>query len=141
MLSFHSLSTDCAEDYSESRGHLKKGIKQVGINHEAMPAYMNPADNYKTSHPSHLGMTSCCTRYRYLSRRYQFHCRFSYESQLKARLQSRRNFDFSARKINRNVQGSDFVANAEATSVDGSQECHILPEPACRELSDGTKVN
>ena len=35
----------------------------------------------------------------------------------------------------------DFVANAEATSVGGSQECDILPEPACRELSDGTKVN
>ena len=53
---------------------------------------------------------------------------------LKARRQSRR-------KINRNVQESDFVANAEATSVDGSQECDILSEPVCRELSDDTKVN
>ena len=35
----------------------------------------------------------------------------------------------------------DFVANTEATSVDGSQECDILPEPACRELPDDTKVN
>ena len=34
-----------------------------------------------------------------------------------------------------------FVANAEATSVDESQECDTLPEPVCRELSDGTKVN
>ena len=33
------------------------------------------------------------------------------------------------------------MANAEATSVDGSQERDILPEPACRELCDGTKVN
>ena len=38
------------------------------------------------------------------------------------------------------MQGSDFVAKAEATSVDGSQECDILPEPVCRELSDDTKV-
>ena len=35
----------------------------------------------------------------------------------------------------------DFVANAEATSVDRSQEGDILPEPARRELFDGTKVN
>ena len=39
------------------------------------------------------------------------------------------------------MQESDFVANAEATSVDGSQECDILPEPVYRELSDDTKVN
>ena len=35
----------------------------------------------------------------------------------------------------------NFVANIKATSVDGSQQCDILPKPACRELSDGTKVN
>ena len=33
------------------------------------------------------------------------------------------------------------MANTEATSVRGSQECDILPEPAYRDLSDGTKVN
>ena len=35
----------------------------------------------------------------------------------------------------------DFVVNAEATSVDGSQECDTLTDSACKELSDGTKVN
>ena len=55
--------------------------------------------------------------------------------------QSRRNFDFSLAEFQSERAGSNFVANAEATSVDESQQCDILPEPACRELSDGTKVN